>query len=165
MLENCLKATKKTDQRGRPRSFTSESFGERYNIFLHLTVTLINNCRKTLPELHNNKIVSLSKSHNEQYLLSSDINQSYFWSLEKPSNPYKISHLSEESENEISCCKMSSLSDNLFAFGTITGTLQLSDIRCKKYVYVASPHQKMLAFHSEKPTRKEYFNNMLNRIS
>lgn len=50
--------------------------------------SLIANLKHSFPLKHHTDIHTISKSFNEQYLLSFDDVQTFMWNLERPDKPY-----------------------------------------------------------------------------
>jgi WD40 repeat protein len=86
------------------------------------------------PAVHTSEVNSISQSHNEEYLLSTDKERNLLWSLEKPNKPYIAGSLYDKkkgagSEVEITCSKIHPSSDCIFAYGMNRCELGLCDIR------------------------------------
>ena len=96
--------------------------------------SFIANVQATFPSKHQSDIHTLSRSANEEYLLSFDDVQGFFWNLERPDKPYAIvDYLKkmqvEDVKEHITCGIMHPTSDSIFAYGTDKKTLKIHDMR------------------------------------
>lgn len=85
-----------------------------------------------LPNKHLSPIKQISRSFNEQFLLSSDESQIFMWDLEEAKRPYLVCDLTSNAKSEresISCASMHPNSDSLIVVGMNKGSLKISDMR------------------------------------
>ena len=89
--------------------------------------------RKTYPSLHMFNINSISASHNEEFLLSSDDLRVNLWSLEQPNKAFiavdiKPANL-DELDEVVTSSQFHPYLDSVFLYSTSLGVIKIGDMR------------------------------------
>ena len=117
-------------------------------------------------KLHKYAINSISLTQNDEFMLTSDDLKIYLWSLHNPNTPYNIINKTpfdmDDLSEVITCSSLSKRNDNLFLFGTSTGTINLGDMRIRGVC-----DKNCTQFKSKKMKNKEtaFFTDILASIS
>ena len=90
--------------------------------------------RKSFHTNHEEELVGVDCTKNEEFIICSDTVKTVLWNMEKSKSPYLVADLQksmkiEEVKENINCVKAHPESDSLFAFGTNRGSINLCDMR------------------------------------
>ena len=106
----------------------------------------------------------MSKSHNEQYLLSFDEVQGFLWNMNRPDVPYiAVDYLKgkevEDVQENVTSGKFHPLSDSMFLYTTNKKVLKINDMR------VSTREEAGVNFTCDSKETNNFFTELISNYS